>query len=236
MPPSALRLNLGCGEVRLEGFVNVDALDGPAVDAVANLAEPLPFEDAAAELVYASHVLEHFPTDEVPARLADWRRVLAPGGLLLVAVPDLDVIARRLVDTAGWFTPPHNPWLGAIFGGQKNEYDFHKTGFTGPWLAYLLANAGFGSIERVDRFQEVRAIDASFSPLPFGENVSLNMRAVAGGRSVDRRLLRTSRLEQNFDVLDRLILRGLRFSARARASIMYRRRRRLERTMRSGTG
>jgi predicted SAM-dependent methyltransferase len=225
-----LRLNLGSGQVALEGFTNVDALpDAPNVDVVADLAKPLPFPDGGADMIYAAHVLEHFPTDAVPRLLADWRRVLRVGGLLLVAVPDLEVIARMLIDERpGWFTPPHNPWLGAIYGGQKDEYDFHKTGFTGPWLAGLLTEAGFGSVQRVERFREVGAADTSFSPAPFGTNVSLNMRAVAGPPTLPDEVFARTRAETLLDRLDFVLLAGMVLSTRVRSRIMARRRHRLE--------
>lgn len=228
-----LRLNLGSGTVALEGFTNVDALpDAPNVDVVADLSKPLPFGDGEADLIYAAHVLKHFPTEVVPHLLADWRRVLRTGGLLLVAVPDLKVIARTLVDERqGWFTPPHNPWLGAIYGGQKDEYDFHKTGFTGPWLAGLLTEAGFGSVQRVERFREVGAADTSFSPAPFGRNLSLNMRAVAGARPLPDELFTRTRAERLLDRLDFVLLAGMVVSTRTRSRIMVRRRRRLEQAL-----
>jgi SAM-dependent methyltransferase len=56
--------------------------------------EPLPFEDGICAAVYHSHVLEHIPPDAVPAFIAECRRVLVPGGILRVAVPDLEGIAR----------------------------------------------------------------------------------------------------------------------------------------------
>jgi predicted SAM-dependent methyltransferase len=228
-----LLLNLGSGGVALEGFTNVDALpDAPGVDVVADLSQPLPFVDGEADLIYAAHVLEHFPTAVVPQLLADWRRVLREGGLLLVAVPDLDLIARTLIDARpGWFTPPHSPWLGAIYGGQKDEYDFHKTGFTAPWLAGLLTQAGFGSVERVARFREIAAADTSFSPVPFGSNMSLNMRAVAGDRALPAELFAHTTAERLFDRLDVLLLAGMVLSTRARSRLMIRRRRRLERAL-----
>jgi predicted SAM-dependent methyltransferase len=225
-------LNLGCGPFPLPGYVNIDGLDLPGVDVIADLSEALPFEDGAV-VIYASHVLEHFATDDVPGRLAEWRRVLREGGSLLIAVPNLDVIAHEILETPGWFTPPHNPWLGAIYGGQKDEYDFHKTGFTGPWLAHLLTAAGFGAIEQVDRFHEGQFDDASFSPLPFGRNVSLNMRAIAGGTPIDAGLFLRSNVERTFDRLDGAVVSLLRLSSRARASVMYRRRKRLERAISS---
>jgi predicted SAM-dependent methyltransferase len=228
-----LRLNLGSGGVALEGFTNVDALpDAPGVDVVADLAERLPFADGEADLIYAAHVLEHFPTDVVPRLLADWRRVLRDGGLLLVAVPDLDVIAKTLIeDRPGWFTPPHSPWVGAIYGGQKDEYDFHKTGFTATWLASLLTNAGFGALERVERFREVGAADTSFSPVPFGRNMSLNMRAVAGAKPLPGELFSRTPLERLFDYMDTALLAGMVLSTRTRSRVMRRRRRALEQVL-----
>lgn len=231
----ATRINIGSGTVPLPGFVNVNALpDSPGVDVVANIAERLPFDDGSADTLYAAHILEHFPTDAVPALLADWRRVLRDGGELLVAVPDLEVIARTLMDREGWFTPPHNPWLGAIYGGQKDEYDFHKTGFTAVWLAKLLDDAGFGDVRRVPRFQEIGVNDTSFSPLPFGRNMSLNMRAVAGAPGLRPDDLERSGGEKALEVLDVALRFGMEVSTSLRARLMGRRRRRIERAIQQG--
>jgi predicted SAM-dependent methyltransferase len=229
---TGLRLNLGSGMTPIPGFVNVDALeDAPGVDVVANIGERLPFEDGSAELVYASHLLEHFPHDRVPELLAEWRRVLAPGGALLIAVPDLETIASLMVSREGWFTPPHMPWIGAIYGGQKDEYDFHKTGFTEPWLAHLLREAGFGEIERVERFAEVPVADASFSPMPFGVNISLNMRGVAAGADRLEAAMTPGGWVRLFDVVDRILLLAMQVSTGIRAKVMKRRRARLERAL-----
>jgi SAM-dependent methyltransferase len=229
---AGVKLNLGSGERPLEGFVNVDALENlPGVDVVADISQRLPFDDGSADLVHASHILEHFSTEDVPRLLHEWRRVLSGGGRLFVAVPDLDVIAHRLVQLRGWFTPPNNPWLGAIYGGQKDEYDFHKTGFTAPWLAGLLNDAGFGAIKRVERFPGIDRPDASYSPLPFGENLSLNMVAVAGVDGPDPSLFERTSIERAFDLADRLLERGMWVSTQARGSILNRRRRRLERAL-----
>jgi predicted SAM-dependent methyltransferase len=227
-----MKINLGSGARPLAGFVNVDALpDAPGVDVVARIDSGLPFDDGVADLIYAAHILEHFPHGEVPAILAEWRRVLRPGGQLLVAVPDLDVIAGLLVSRRGWFTPPNAPWVGLIYGGQKDEYDFHKTGFTAPYLAHLLQKAGFGTVRKVDRFLDVDAGDTTWSPLPFGVNISLNMRAVAGsGDLIDIRPEPAQRLLGGFDAL---IAKSSGAVAWARARMGNRRRRSIERQLRS---
>ena len=223
-----VRINLGSGERPLEGFVNVDALpNARGVDVVTDISDVLPFESGSVDLIYAAHLLEHFPTDAVPKMLKEWRRVLRDGGQLLVAVPNLDVIAGMLVERRGWFTPPHAPWIGAIYGGQKDEYDFHKTGFTAPWLAHLLNEAGFGSVRQEGRFKEINIRDGSFAPLPFGENVSLNMRAVAGSSEMIESGPDAGKAI--FDLLDQLLMFGFEVSTVARSRIMERRRRRMER-------
>jgi predicted SAM-dependent methyltransferase len=226
-----LKINLGSGDRPIPGFVNVDALpEAPQVDVVADLTQRLPFDDECAELIYASHVLEHFETAAIPPLLADCARVLSPNGKLLIAVPDLELIARLIRDRPGWFTPPHNPWLGALYGGQKDEYDFHKTGFTAVWLTGLLHSAGFRSVTRVMTFDEIGIADASFSPAPFGENVSLNIRARKSG-ALSGELFSPGPLERLLAVLDRGLTLGLRISSYLRNRLALSRRRELERRL-----
>jgi predicted SAM-dependent methyltransferase len=228
------RLNLGSGRAPIKGFVNVDILpDEPGVDVVADVSQPLPFDDGSVDLIYAVHVLEHFAHDEVPVILARWRRVLRDGGQLLVAVPDLDAIARELVRRRGWFTPPYSPWLGAIYGGQKDAYDFHKSGYTAPWLAGLLVDAGFGAVKRVDDFPDVGVPDSSLSIQPFGTNISLNMRAVAGAPGFAPEIAQKTGPEIALTYVDRALGLGMRVSSFAHARLSDRRRRRLEQTIAS---
>ena len=58
-PHRQIRVDLGCGRVKLPGFIGVDRFPLPGVDIVANLDEPLPFADDSVDLVHASHSLEH---------------------------------------------------------------------------------------------------------------------------------------------------------------------------------
>lgn len=86
-----MRLNLGCGDHPADGWVNVDAWGGARADVFAPL-DTLPFDDGAAELVYAGHVLEHIHQDDLPAVLGEIRRVLAPSGRFCAVGPDCDRI------------------------------------------------------------------------------------------------------------------------------------------------
>jgi predicted SAM-dependent methyltransferase len=87
-------LNLGCGRRRHPAWTNVDLVpDGPDVSAV-DLRQPLPFAAGAFTAAYASHVLEHLPPVGARALVLEIRRVLAPGGVVRLVVPDLEGIAR----------------------------------------------------------------------------------------------------------------------------------------------
>jgi predicted SAM-dependent methyltransferase len=91
-------LNLGCGGRFHSDWVNVDfSQTGPGVIAH-NLAEGIPFVDNTFDVVYHSHLLEHFPKIKGEEFMKECYRVLRPGGILRVAVPDLEQICRLYID------------------------------------------------------------------------------------------------------------------------------------------
>ncbi|MDS3859436.1 glycosyltransferase [Thermosynechococcaceae cyanobacterium BACA0444] len=88
-------LNLGCGYNFHPDWINIDFIStGPGVIAH-DLKLGIPFADASFDLVYHSHVLEHFPKALADNFLKECYRVLRPGGVIRVVVPDLEQIARQ---------------------------------------------------------------------------------------------------------------------------------------------
>jgi glycosyltransferase involved in cell wall biosynthesis/predicted SAM-dependent methyltransferase len=86
-------LNLGCGDTWHQDWVNLDFYSSnPAVVAY-DLRLGVPFADNSVDVIYHSHVLEHFTRSGGERFLAECFRVLRPGGLMRVAVPDLENIA-----------------------------------------------------------------------------------------------------------------------------------------------
>ena len=85
-------LNLGCGTKFHPDWTNLDFESvGDAVQAH-NLLNGIPFDDESFEVVYHSHVLEHFPKKKAPEFLKECYRVLKRGGTIRIAIPNLEVI------------------------------------------------------------------------------------------------------------------------------------------------
>jgi predicted SAM-dependent methyltransferase len=143
-----MRLHLGCGQRYIPGFFHVDVSPAPHVDRVGKV-EDLGFLPAeSVELIYASHVLEHFGRHEYPGVLAEWYRVLRPGGLLRLAVPDFEACARLYCE--GRLPAGLSEIVGLISGGQRDAYDVHKMVFDERSLNSALRSIGFREVRRWD--------------------------------------------------------------------------------------
>lgn len=130
--PGPIRLNIGGGETEIPGFLVIDRKIGLE-------AYPLDWPDNSVEEIRASHVLEHFPHNEIPAVLCEWARVLKPGGRMRIAVPDWEWLRRETRDPK---------LMGYIYGGQVDENDFHKCGFNESSLTAAMEAANVGSVSR----------------------------------------------------------------------------------------
>ena len=85
--PEILKLDLGCGQNKRDGFIGVDRREFPGVDVVAELKERWPWGDSSVEEIHASHVLEHFTGCERVHIFNEMYRVLIPGGKASIITP-----------------------------------------------------------------------------------------------------------------------------------------------------
>lgn len=92
-------INLACGPVFLENsnWINLDYVSSSKAVQKANLLEKLPVKQETAELVYSSHFIEHIPYSKVKDFLNETLRILKPGGVLRVVLPDLEEMASNYV-------------------------------------------------------------------------------------------------------------------------------------------
>lgn len=95
---SVKKLNLGCGARALPSWTNLDFQAVPGLVLAHDLRTPLPFSNDTFDVVYHSHVLEHLSPADAARFLAECHRVLRPGGVLRVLVPDLEDKARLYLE------------------------------------------------------------------------------------------------------------------------------------------
>lgn len=143
MSEQSRKLNIGGGDIPLAGYENIDRkFGGEAYPLKDNTGKPIP--DASCDEVRASHILEHFSNAEVPLVLAEWSRVLKPGGRLRVAVPDFEYCAK------GYLDGKKEPFGSYLLGGQTDENDFHRSVFNEERLVNCMTQVG---IENLTRWQ-----------------------------------------------------------------------------------
>jgi SAM-dependent methyltransferase len=128
--------------------IRIDIDEDVDPDVIADIRR-LPFSDNYADGVACFHVLEHIAAMDLGAVLTEFRRVLKPGGRLVIAVPDLQAIGQVLAEdrmdeilyeSAGGPIRAHDMLYG-VFDGKP--HCFHRTGFTPKVLANWVASAGF---------------------------------------------------------------------------------------------
>lgn len=178
-----MKLNLGCGGVQPEGWTNVDYSLGARLSkiplyrplnnrfkvfdvdsdglvrqwkpgvVIADLTKRFPWPDHSAECIYTSHTLEHFSREEGLHFLSECRRVLGPGGILRIIVPDVRHIieeylkgairADRLVERLGvlYERRPH-PLKNIL--APLTQFP-HRCMYDAPSLLQILSDLGFSA-------------------------------------------------------------------------------------------
>ena len=159
-----MRVNLGCGDHPLNGWVNVDADVACPAD-VYTVLPALPFADASCEDIYAGHLLEHLTHEDGASLLAECLRVLVPGGRLGVLVPDTRAImgtwlgqvpARVEFPLGTWRDVRDLDEVCALFLFSTVQPSHHLWAYDLDTLGRALTRAGFVVTGTIDRFNDPR--------------------------------------------------------------------------------
>jgi predicted SAM-dependent methyltransferase len=186
------KLHIG-GQGKGDGWEVLNMNPAPYVDHVCNANDLSRFAENTFAEIYASHIVEHLDYmgkpnaipagqrrwafgQEVPSELenalVEWNRVLVPGGKLLISVPDLDVLAKLIVDNYRLTVDERFSVMRMIFGGHLDQYDYHVVGLNESFLTIYLKASGYVNIAKVPGF----GLFNDTSVLSFkGVPISLNM-------------------------------------------------------------
>lgn len=88
-------VNFGCGNRYDKQWTNLDFSSNNEYVQECDLRKRLPFEDNSVEVIYSSHMLEHFPKNEAPSFVQECYRILKPKGLIRMVVPDLEQLIKN---------------------------------------------------------------------------------------------------------------------------------------------
>ena len=128
----SIKLNLGCGKRILKGYTNID-LHNTKADILHDLTTPLLYDNNTVDEILAEHIVEHFHPEEWYRIVADWSRVLKPGGILHIYTPDIIRCAKNLIAESEIIHGDDKRikwrWLLPIYGGYRGPGEIHKNGF-----------------------------------------------------------------------------------------------------------
>jgi predicted SAM-dependent methyltransferase len=177
LPPNAKAVNLGCGITIAPGWINIDnspnarlskyprlrwllwklgllsdrhyEVEWPESISIHNLKNRLPFASSSVDYVYSSHVLEHLSLTDAQKVTREVARVLKPGGILRVIVPDLALGARRYLNAL-----EANPsdqkaapeFLGWLQLSKLGVRDPHLWMYDAPSLSVMLTESGLSGV------------------------------------------------------------------------------------------
>lgn len=164
-----MKLHLGCGDVYLKDYLNID-IDGKVgkpkrasslnnyykgrrignqkeklVDVLCDirfLTSELDIEENSVDEIVCVQTLEHFTFEEARDILKDCLYLLKEGGILFLDIPDV----LKKTGNEEWM-------LRLIYGSQKDYYSIHKSGYTMKTIVKLLKEIGFKKIEFIKLFK-----------------------------------------------------------------------------------
>lgn len=152
-------LNVGCGTDYKNGWINIDNNSDDNIEKLDlnwDMRNPLPYEDGTVDYIFNEHFFEHLTAEEGLLCMKDFLRVLKPGGVMRIAMPDLEHVVYNYMNVplekdpvikkfnftdvktrAEWINMSFREW------GHKWLYDFEE-------LNRRLREAGFGQVERCE--------------------------------------------------------------------------------------
>lgn len=147
-----MKLNIGCGETKLEGFINIDIEDSTKPDLILDLKkEPFPYPNDSVDQINCLHNLEHIELKYWNQVLSEFYRVLKPEGKLLLAYPEFEICARYFLENERGL---RDFWRSTLYGRQLYPGDYHVVPMRTIEVVTFLENTGFHYIKYGPEFDQ----------------------------------------------------------------------------------
>lgn len=130
-------------------FLNVDIVDLPKVDLVFDITKRFPIDDGVIAEVFSAATLEHLRRPNVDHVLHEFFRVLQPGGMLRVSTPDIEAIARALLDRTESLDMINQHFFGKYKSTDTEDYDLHRWMYPVKDMIAELQKIGFERVEQI---------------------------------------------------------------------------------------
>jgi predicted SAM-dependent methyltransferase len=143
MSTEPLKLNIGCGETKIEGFVNVDCTENVIVkpDLVHDIRhKPLPYEDGVIDEIWMIHALEHIEFFHWETIFREFARLLKPNGVLLLSYPEFERCAKGFIENTN---NQRHFYRHTLYGRQLYPSDYHLVPMHSPEIKDMLETYKF---------------------------------------------------------------------------------------------
>jgi predicted SAM-dependent methyltransferase len=167
-----VKLNIGCGTDYKKGWLNIDNNSDDNIDKLDlnwDLREKLPFDDESVDFIYSEHFFEHLTPEEGKKTIKDLMDLVKPGGVMRIAMPDLEVVVNTYLNVPldkdpviaahkMDFIKTRAEWMNMTFSwwGHKWIYDYEE-------LQRRLEEIGYTNVKRCKIYEsehpELRGIE-----------------------------------------------------------------------------
>jgi hypothetical protein len=145
-PPTPFRINLGSGNAKMPGYLNVDLFGEPDERGDCRDLKWLTDKYGLADEITSSHLLEHFRIEQVGGILKNWVAALKPGGILRFSVPDFNWVCQTFLAMSESDPEKYNRKMFEIFG-MPGDGMTHMAGLTPEFLMARLKELPLGALE-----------------------------------------------------------------------------------------
>jgi SAM-dependent methyltransferase len=161
------RLHWACGSVATPGWINSDIWPGKGIDLPCDIRNGLALADASIDVIVSHHGLNDLKIYEQVPALKELHRVLRPGGVVRMGLPDLDkLIAAYQANDPSMFCVWDWDTLAGNFITHMLWYNLTQTPFTYPFAEELFQKAGFKDVTRASyhetttRYPDIVSLDS----------------------------------------------------------------------------